>query len=74
MHNALDLNPRLNVVARGSGPETHQLLVRAGASEVVNPYLETGLEFVRHVLHRFGIDSRQIAALQAQWRAESIQG
>jgi CPA2 family monovalent cation:H+ antiporter-2 len=74
VHNALSLNEHLNVVARGSGPETHQLLIRAGASEVVDPYLETGLEFVRHVLHRFGIDSRQIAALQAQWRAETLRG
>jgi CPA2 family monovalent cation:H+ antiporter-2 len=71
VENSLSLNPDVNVVARGSGVEGRQLLIQAGAGEVVDPSLETSLEFVRHVLHRFGIDSRQIAALQAQWRLEN---
>jgi hypothetical protein len=46
------------------------LLRRAGSSEVVDPEFEASLEFVRHVLHRFGVDGREIAALQTRWRAE----
>jgi CPA2 family monovalent cation:H+ antiporter-2 len=67
---AQTLNPGLNVVARGSAPDAHLLLRQAGAAEVVDPDLETSLEFVRHVLRRFGIESTQIAALQMQWRQE----
>jgi CPA2 family monovalent cation:H+ antiporter-2 len=67
--NAQAANPRIDVVARGT-PDTHGLLRSAGSSEVVDPEFEAGLEFVRHVLHRFGVDSREIAALQTRWRAE----
>jgi len=67
--NARIANPGLDVVARGT-PQTHALLRRAGSSEVVDPEFEASLEFVRHVLHRFGVDGREIAALQTRWRAE----
>ena len=70
VQNARRLNPTLDVVARGSGPESHQLLRQAGAAEVVDPAFETSIEFVHHVLHRYGIDNREITALQARWRAE----
>ena len=66
---ARQLNPRIDVVARSSG-DGLALLRRAGASEVVDPEFETSLEFVRHVLHRFGVDAREINALQTRWRAE----
>ena len=62
-------NARVDVVVRGSSTN-HTLLRRAGASEVVDPEFETSLEFVRHVLHRFGVDGREIGALQTRWRAE----
>jgi K+:H+ antiporter len=67
--NARAVNSRLDVVARGT-PQTHGLLRRAGSSEVVDPNFEASLEFVRHVLHRFGVDGREITALQTRWRAE----
>jgi CPA2 family monovalent cation:H+ antiporter-2 len=70
VRNAKLLNPDADVVARGSGPESHFLLREAGASEVVDEYFEASVEFVRHVLHRYGIDAREITALQARWRAE----
>jgi CPA2 family monovalent cation:H+ antiporter-2 len=70
VRNAQALNPHLDVVARGAGPESHAILREAGATEVVDPYFETSVEFVRHVLHRYGIDAREISALQARWRAE----
>jgi CPA2 family monovalent cation:H+ antiporter-2 len=63
------LNPRIDIVARSTG-DGLALLRRAGASEVVDPEFEASLEFVRHVLHRFGIDGREIGALQTRWRAD----
>jgi hypothetical protein len=41
-----------------------------GAAEVVDAEFEASLEFVRHVLHRFGVDSREIVAVQAARRGE----
>jgi CPA2 family monovalent cation:H+ antiporter-2 len=67
--NARAANAGLDVIARGT-PQTQGLLRRAGSSEVVDPEFEASLEFVRHVLHRFGVDGREIAALQTRWRAE----
>lgn len=64
------LNPSIDVAARGSGSEGHSLLRAAGANEVVDAEFEASLELVRHMLHRFGLDSREIGALQARWRAE----
>ncbi len=67
--NAIAANPRVDVVARGAQDDL-PLLRRAGASEVVDPEFEASLEFVRHVLHRFGVDGREIVALQAQRRSD----
>jgi len=66
---ALSLNPNLDVVSRGSR-EGRLVMRTAGSAEVIDPEFEASLEFVRHVLHRFGVDGREIAALQARWRAE----
>jgi CPA2 family monovalent cation:H+ antiporter-2 len=70
VQNARRLNPDLDVVARSTGPEDRLLLREAGASEVVEGDFEASLEIVRHVLQRYGIDAREISALQAGWRAE----
>ena len=68
---ARTLNPRIDIVARGaSGGGTQRLLAEVGVSEVVDPEFESSLEFVRHVLHRFGVDGREITALQARSRGE----
>jgi CPA2 family monovalent cation:H+ antiporter-2 len=68
--NARLLNPDLDVIARGAGPESYRLLRQAGASQIVDPQFEASIEFVRHVLHRYGIDAREITALQARRRTE----
>jgi K+:H+ antiporter len=67
--NARNANSGIDVVARGR-PGAHVQLRQAGSSEVVDPEFEASLEFVRHVLHRFGVDGREIVALQTRWRAE----
>jgi K+:H+ antiporter len=70
VQNARDLNPDLDIVARGTGADSHVLLREAGADEVVDADFEASLEFVRHVLHRFGVDAREITSLQQRWRGE----
>jgi CPA2 family monovalent cation:H+ antiporter-2 len=46
------LNPQLAVVARASGSEDLAVLMRLGATAVVQPEFEGGLEMVRHALTR----------------------
>jgi CPA2 family monovalent cation:H+ antiporter-2 len=68
--NARLLNPKIDVITRGVGAEARYLHRQAGASEVVDSEFEAALEFVRHVLHRYGVDAREIAAMQARRRLE----
>jgi CPA2 family monovalent cation:H+ antiporter-2 len=68
------LNPNIDITVRGGGPETHSMLRASGASEIIDSEFEASLEMVRHVLHRFGLDAREIGALQARWRAEYYAG
>jgi CPA2 family monovalent cation:H+ antiporter-2 len=72
--NARAINPRLDVIARGRGPESHAVLKQAGAAEVVHPEFEGGLEFVRHALRSYGVDSTQIATALARRRADYYEG
>jgi CPA2 family monovalent cation:H+ antiporter-2 len=62
---AREINPRLDVIARGAGPESHSRLQDLGAAIVVQPGLEVGLEFARHSLHRFGVTSQEIQSILA---------
>lgn len=64
------INPEVDVIVRGRTQEDHQELLAAGADEVVHPEFEAGLEFVRHALQRYGVDSTQIQALLARRRRD----
>ena len=68
--NARRLAPRADIIARGGGPESHQLLRRLGANEVVHPEFEAGLELVRHTLHRLGLSTLEIQALLQRRRRD----
>jgi CPA2 family monovalent cation:H+ antiporter-2 len=68
--NARAINPSLDIIARGRGPESHAVLKEAGATEVVHPEFEGGLEFVRHTLHRYGAHSTEIASALARRRID----
>ena len=72
--NARAINPRLDIIARAGGPESHSVLKRAGAAEVVHPEFEGGMEFVRHTLRRYGVDSTQIASALARRRIDYYRG
>lgn len=57
---ALSINPRLDVIARGGVEEAYRGISRAGAAEVVSAEFELGLEFARHALHRLGVSANEI--------------
>jgi len=71
--NARAINPRLDIIARAGGPESHAALKRAGAAEVVHPEFEGGMEFVRHALRSYGVDGIQIASALARRRIDYYQ-
>ncbi|MDZ4277562.1 MAG: cation:proton antiporter, partial [Dehalococcoidia bacterium] len=64
------MNDQLDIIVRGRGSEDRDALRDAGAGEVVQPEFEAGLEFVRHTLHRYGVDRTQIQALLARRRRD----
>jgi len=59
------LNPRLDIVARARDIQDVERLRRAGATAVVQPEFEAGLEVIRHTLHRYGVASQELAPLVA---------
>lgn len=65
------INPDLDIVARGTDMTSQEALLQAGVVEVVRPEFESGMEFVRHTLHRFGIPSVQIQAIISRQRLEN---
>jgi CPA2 family monovalent cation:H+ antiporter-2 len=62
------LNPRLDVVARARGARDVERLRRAGASEVVQPEFEAGVEVIRHALRRYGVSGQELAQVAASRR------
>ncbi len=58
-------NPRLDIVARGQTPDDLERLRKAGASDVVQPEFEGGLEFIRHTMRRYGVLGTELQSLVA---------
>lgn len=71
---ALAINPKINIVARSNRPGEIELLRDSGASAVVEPKFEAGLEVIRHTLHRFGLTSQEIMMLTSRMRLEHYRG
>lgn len=63
------LNPRLPIIARSRSQEQLRRLRELGADEVVQPEFEAGLELMRYVLHLYGLEQRQIAAIVQRRRS-----
>jgi CPA2 family monovalent cation:H+ antiporter-2 len=57
---AKDLNPDLPVIARAATEQGLRLLAQAGASIIVHPELEGGLEMVHHTLLRLGFPLHEV--------------
>jgi len=71
---AHEINPRLDIVVRGSDQYSHQRLTLAGAAHVVHGDFEVGMELVRHTLHRFGLSSREVQVVLSRRRSDLARG
>jgi CPA2 family monovalent cation:H+ antiporter-2 len=56
---------RLHIVARVANAEQVERLKQAGATEVVQPEFEGGLEVIRHTLRRYGISGMELVNVVA---------
>lgn len=54
-------NPRLDIVARATDAAQIERLQAAGATDVVQPEFEAGVEVIRHVLGRYGITGTELS-------------
>ena len=63
------MHPRLDIVARAADAEQVQRLQRAGASEVVQPEFEAGVQVIRHAMRRYGIGGPELNSLAEGRRA-----
>src|SRR5262249_32697213 len=59
------INPRLDIVSRGGSIEALDRLRAAGATEVVQPEFEAGVEVIRHALRRFGVGGMELSSAVA---------
>ena len=66
---ARELNPDISIIARAAVRGEVQMLREDGASEVVQPEFEAGLEFTRYVLRRLGVSSREMEMAAARRRS-----
>lgn len=57
------MHPTIDIIARALNEGEASWLREAGVREAVVANREVGLEMLRHSLHRFGLDSRQVAAI-----------
>lgn len=67
------MNGSLRIIARAAQPTDVDRLRKAGAWEVVQPEFEAGVEVIRLVLRRYGINDRELGHLVAGRRAAFYQ-
>jgi voltage-gated potassium channel Kch len=60
---AREVNPKIDVVALLTEESLANRLRQLGVSEIVEPPLETSLEFVRHILTYYGVDAVEIEGI-----------
>jgi CPA2 family monovalent cation:H+ antiporter-2 len=60
---ARGVNPNLNILARATDPLVDERLEKLGVSELVEPEFETSLEFVRHTLQIYSVDTDEVEKL-----------
>ncbi|MEX2393689.1 MAG: potassium channel protein [Actinomycetota bacterium] len=69
---ARTLNPKLNIVARASSPESVDQLYRAGADRVVSPYVLSGKQMASLALHPSVVDFLDMVTIAPDLRLEEI--
>jgi CPA2 family monovalent cation:H+ antiporter-2 len=67
---ALQIRPSLEIVARAHSPKELDRLRNAGASQVVMPEFEAGMEFLRWTLEHLGASAAEAETLIQRRRAE----
>ncbi len=70
---AREISPTIDIVARASVQGEVFMLRSSGASEVVQPEFEAGLEFTRFVMRRLGVSSRELEVASSRRRARFYQ-
>jgi CPA2 family monovalent cation:H+ antiporter-2 len=65
--------PRLDIVARAADAEDVARLREAGATEVVQPEFEAGVEVIRHTLGRLGVSGTELQTMAAGRRTSFYQ-
>lgn len=64
------LNPGIDIITRANLFGEVEELREAGASEVVQPEFEAGLEFIRRVLRRQGVSGREVQSVVNRRRSQ----
>jgi CPA2 family monovalent cation:H+ antiporter-2 len=65
--------PRLTIITRADDLAGIPVLQGAGATEIVQPEVEAGLEFVRRTMRKMGLAQVEIHSLLAQRRGRSYE-
>ena len=74
---AREVNPNINIIAVSHDGSMTKQLLRSGVSETIEPAFEASLEFVRHVLSYYNVESLEIERIVCPFlrerEAETIQ-
>lgn len=69
VRHARTLSPALDIVARAGSHESIQRLRDAGASDVVQPEFEAGVEVIQHVFQKYDIHGEELEHLVGERRS-----
>jgi len=67
---ARQVNRNIDIIAVSPRETVTKLLQRQEISEIVEPAIEASLEFVRHILRYYGVDSREIESMACPFLRE----
>lgn len=67
---AREVNPNIDIIARVPEESVAERLRELGVSEIVEPALETSLEFVRHTLGYYKVDTLEIEGIACPFLKE----
>lgn len=70
---ARKVNPSIAIIARAQSSARVELLREAGATEIVQPEFEAGLECIRFVMRRYGVSAQETNALVTRRRVTHYQ-
>jgi CPA2 family monovalent cation:H+ antiporter-2 len=68
VRNVRAMNPGVSVLARAHGASDRDVLVRAGATEVIQPELEAAATLIRHALRHLALPQERVLDYLARFR------